>query len=227
MKTQFEYLLYGVGYVIKTKLLRQQIPFIGGLVINETCNLHCLHCQVANRDIPDLSYHDVRQGLQILYSMGIRSVFIEGGEPFLWKDGDYRLGDVVRLARAIGFKVVSIYTNGTLPINVTADTVFVSLDGLQATNDHLRGHIYERVIHNIQQSSCPNICINYTINRHNQQEIEAFCAEMQTISEINGIFFYFHTPYYGKDDLFLTLDERRGIIKLYWFSVKWNFATCH
>ncbi len=261
MNAQLAYLLYGAGYLFRTTLLRQSIPFIGGLVINETCNLQCVQCKVANRNLPDLSYHDVRHGLQIFYRMGIRSVFIEGGEPFLWKDGNYTLEDVVQAARDIGFAVVSVYTNGTLPIRISADTVFVSLDGRRETNDRLRGKVYDRVLSNIHASECSNICINFTINAHNQHEIEAFCREiravqfsgktvslrgvfdeaipgyrrdcfakprndtailrelnspgreMHTNPAIKGIFFYFHTPYYGRDELFLNLDERRKIIE--------------
>lgn len=213
MNSQLEYLLYGAGYFIKTKLFRLQIPFIGGLVLNESCNLNCIQCRVANRDLPDLSYLDAKRGLSAFYRMGIRSVFIEGGEPFLWRDGELILEDVIHAARNIGFKVVSIYTNGTLPIRTSADTVFVSLDGLKETNNRLRGNGYDRVIANIQQSPCPNICINYTINRLNRGEIEAFCREMLRISNIRGVFFCFHTPYYGTDELFLPLTERRTVIR--------------
>jgi len=84
------------------------IPFIGGMVINERCNLHCTHCKVANRDIPDLTYNEVKKGLEIFYKMGIRSVFFEGGEPFLWKDRNYKPDDLITLARELGFFVVSI-----------------------------------------------------------------------------------------------------------------------
>jgi len=35
---------------------------------------------------------------------------------------NYRLDDVVKLARKIGFHLVSIYTNGTFPINFSTDS---------------------------------------------------------------------------------------------------------
>jgi len=193
-------------------MLHREIPFIGGLVINEKCNLRCRQCDVANRNIPDLSYEDVRRGLQTFYDKGIRSVFIEGGEPFLWRDGNHRMEDIVKLARKIGFHLVSVYTNGTLPIEVSTDSVFVSLDGLRETDNTLRSNSFDRVIENIKASKHPNIIINFTINHANQAEIEEFCDEMKGIEQIRGIFFYFHTPYYGYDDLFLNLEEKRAII---------------
>ena len=202
--------------MFKTKILRQEIPFIGGLVINEKCNLHCKQCDVNNRAIPDLSYEDIKKGLQIFYDKGIRSVFIEGGEPSLWRDRNYRLDDVVKLAREIGFHLVSIYTNGTFPINFSTDSVFVSIDGLKDTTNDLRGNginIYDRVIKNIQESEHSNIIINYTINSRNESEIEAFCDEMSKIKQVRGIFFYFHTPYFGFDRHFLDMEQKRKIIK--------------
>ena len=206
MIKQISYLLYGINYLIQTKIFRKEIPFICGLVINESCNLKCKHCRVSNRKIPDLSYKDVENGLRIFYEKGIRSVFIEGGEPFLWKSDDKKLEDVINLARKIGFKAVSIYTNGTFPIKTSADTVFVSLDGLKETNDKLRGKIYDKVMSKIKQKKHPSIIINYTINQQNHPDIEQFCQEIAKINQIKGVFFYFHTPYYGKDKLFVNLD---------------------
>ncbi len=205
--------MYGINYLIQTKIFKKDIPFIGGLVINEKCNLNCKHCRVSNRKIPDLSYKDIERGLKIFYEKGIRSVFIEGGEPFLWKRDGKNLEDIIKLARKIGFRVVSIYTNGTFPIKTSADTVFVSIDGLKETNDKLRGKIYDKVMGNIKQSNHPSIIINYTINQKNHHDIEQFCQEIKGINHIKGVFFYFHTPYYGKDKLFLNLEEKKAIIK--------------
>jgi len=145
--------------------------------------------------------------------MGIRSVFVEGGEPFLWRCGKRGLEDVVLAARAIGLRLVTLYTNGTLPIETSADTVFVSLDGLKETNDSLRGPVYDRVMGNIDSSSHPNILINYTINTRNRCDIEPFCQAIGAHPNIKGVFFHFHTPYYGVDDLFLDLEQRRVTIE--------------
>jgi MoaA/NifB/PqqE/SkfB family radical SAM enzyme len=120
------YFLYAGGYLFKTKILRREIPFIGGLVINEKCNLRCRQCSVSNRvGIPDLTYEEVGRGLDDFYARVIRSVFIEGGEPFLWKEGNCTLDDVIQLARNKGFLLVSIYTNGTFPIEASVRIQFL------------------------------------------------------------------------------------------------------
>lgn len=213
MLNKIEYIFYGLGYLFKTKILRKELPFVGALVINEKCNLKCNHCQVSNRPLQDLTYEDARRGLKTFYDMGIRSIAIGGGEPFLWEDNRRKAEDVVKLAREMGFKLVVIYTNGTFPLKISTDAIFVSLDGTKETNDILRGTSYDKIIQNIHASSHPNLWINFTINKRNYQEIEQFCKEIQGITKIKGVLFYFHTPYYGIDDLFLSLDERKKIIE--------------
>ena len=205
MRKKIGYLAYCIFYWVRTRIFGEDIPFIGGMVINERCNLNCRQCRVGNKLGDDLSYKDVLNGLQEFYRLGIRSVFIEGGEPFLWKDNNYRIEDIVSQSRKIGLKTISIYTNGTFQIETTADVVFVSLDGLKKTNNYLRGNVFDRVIQNIKSSCHPNINVNFTINRINQKEIEPFCQYISNIKQVKGIFFYFHTPYYGIDDLFLDM----------------------
>lgn len=213
MYNKLSYLLWAAGYWVRTKIFGQKIPFIGGLVLNESCNLTCRQCRVANRrEIKDHSFEEAVAGLKTFYEMGIRSAFIEGGEPFVWKDADYRLEDVIKEARKMGFRTVSIYTNGTLPLETTADTVFVSIDGLKENNDYLRGQTYERIMKNISESLHPNIIINYTVNSRNFNDISPFCREIKKMAKIRGVFFYFHTPYYGEDDLFIPLEQKREII---------------
>jgi len=211
---RLNYLAWAGTYWTKTKLFRQKIPFIGGLVLNESCNLACRHCRVANRKIiEDHSFEEAVTGLKTFYGMGIRSVFIEGGEPFLWKDRSATLETVINTARKIGFRTVSVYTNGTLPLKTNADTIFVSIDGLRESNDKLRGPVYDRIMKNISESEHPNIIINYTINAQNSCDIEKFCITIDNIPKIKGVFFYFHTPYYGTDELFIPLQGKKEIIE--------------
>ena len=191
----------------------KELPFIGGIVINDSCNLNCSHCSVANRDIPDLTFKEVEIGLRRLYAMGMRYLYIEGGEPFLWRDNGKSLKDVIRLARKIGFSFIVLYTNGTFPIITDANTVFVSLDGLKDTHNKIRGNTYERIISNIIKSPHKKLLVNYTINKKNEKEIGQFCYEISKIKKIKGLFFYFYTPSQGIDDLYLELDERKNIIK--------------
>jgi MoaA/NifB/PqqE/SkfB family radical SAM enzyme len=160
----------------------------------------------------DLSYEEVREAVDSFYQQGGRCLYLQGGEPFVWRDGQYALDDVVDHAHGLGYFTVVIYTNGTLPIQTSADTVFVSVDGLQPTHDALRGKSFDRIMGNIRNSAHSSLYINFTINNYNKDEIGEFCAYADHIDKIRGIFFYFHTPYYGRDELYLEPGERRRIL---------------
>lgn len=213
MLNKIDFISCGLKYLFKKNILKQNNPFVGALVINEKCNLECAHCRVSNRPFQELTFESVKKGLKIFYDMGIRSLAIGGGEPFLWEDNGYDVEDVVRLARSIGFKLVIIYTNGTFPLKISTDAIFVSIDGVKETNDRLRGQSYDKIIDNIRNSKHPNIWVNFTINKKNYYELEKFCNDIQNVRNAKGVFFYFHTPYYGIDDLFLAVEERKQLIK--------------
>ncbi len=204
---------YGINYVLKSLFFRKELPFIGGIVINDNCNLHCQHCFVSNRNIPDLSFNEIKEGLLCLYKMGIRNLYIEGGEPFLWKDNSKNINNIIQLARDMGFIYITLYTNGTFPIVTKADCVFISIDGPKNVHDLNRGKTFDKIISNINTSCHKRIIANYTITKKNEKEIETFCNEVSKIKKIKGIFFYFYTPYKGEDSLFLNKIEKQIIIK--------------
>jgi MoaA/NifB/PqqE/SkfB family radical SAM enzyme len=159
-----------------------------------------------------MKFDEAIRVIDAFYTEGGRCLYLEGGEPFLWRDHSYTLDDIVSYARQKGFYTVIIYTNGTHALDTDADTVFVSVDGILGTHDRLRGKCFERIMANIQQSRHPSIYVNYTINSENRSDIADFCAYAHRIAQIKGTFFYFHTPYYGYDDLYLDLSARQDIL---------------
>jgi len=203
---------YGLTYLAGHHLLRKDKPLIRGLVLTNRCNLHCRHCRVSERDLMDLSFAEVTAAVDDFYREGGRCLYLEGGEPFLWRDGPHRLDDIVEYAHGVGYLTVVVYTNGTLPLRTSADTVFVSVDGLRATHDALRGTSFERIMGNICESPHPSLFINSTINARNKDEIRAFCDLVEGVRNIRGVFFYLHTPYYGHDALELDAVERQRVL---------------
>lgn len=206
-------LIYGLKYVANYWMRRDSAPLICGLVLHNRCNLRCRHCTVVERDTPPMTYNESVEVMDAYYAQGGRCLYLEGGEPFIWKDDPYTMEDVVRYARKKGYLAVIIYTNGTRPLQSEADTLFVSLDGTQEIHDSLRGESFERIATHIQESSHPSIYINYTINSVNQADVAAFCAWADPIPQIKGTFFYFHTPYYGYDELFLDQEQKTQTIR--------------
>ena len=213
MVSYLRYFNFGFGYFYKTMILRKQVPLMGGLVLTERCNLSCTHCHLSNRpEIKDLTKDEAIAALSLLRSRGSEFLAITGGEPMWWNDSNWTLDNLVMEAKEIGFKLISVYTNGTLPLSSKADVLFVSLDGLTKTNDALRTNSHEAVLKNLSETDHPYIVINATINSKNYHEIESICLMVSKIRSVKAIFFYFHTPYYGIDELFINENVRNRII---------------
>lgn len=205
------YLVYGISYLFNYWVKGQYTPLTCGLVLHNKCNLRCLHCDVINRETSAMTYKECINVIDDFYDRGGRCVYFEGGEPMLWKDNNYQLEDLVSYAKEKGYFSTIIYTNGTQKLKSEASTIFVSIDGITHTHEHIRGECYNQIIANIKSSSHPSIFINYTINTINYQDIKPFLDYSKQIQNIRGVFFYFHTPYYGYDDLFID-KERKGRI---------------
>jgi len=205
--------LYGLKYVLDRRLFGKARPLIRGLVLTNRCNLRCQHCRVRERPDHDLDFAEAAAAIDAFYDEGGRCLYLEGGEPFIWRDGEHDPDDIVDHAHRRGFLAVIIYTNGTRPLRTEADTVFVSVDGLQATHDALRGKSFDRIMANIEASAHPALYINYTINDRNKDDIAPFCAHVDAMPRVRGTFFYFHTPYYGRDSLYIDLEGRRRILE--------------
>jgi len=159
-----------------------------------------------------MDFAEAQAAIEAFYREGGRCLYLEGGEPFLWHDGEHSLDDVVDYAHQLGFLTIVVYTNGTLPIRTSADTVFVSVDGLRDTHDALRGKSFDRIMGNIRDSAHASLFVNYTINNRNKDDIPQFCRHVHGIRHIRGTFFYFHTPYYGYDELYIEPTEKRRVL---------------
>jgi len=207
-----ETVIYGIKYIVGNKILKKHTPLIAGLVITNKCNLRCLHCRVTERETDDMQFEEIISILDAFYKEGGRTLYIEGGEPFIWHDNNHDIEDIVEYAHKKRFLSVIIYTNGTFLLETSADTVFISIDGLKKTHDLIRGETFDRIMGNINESKHPSLFINFTINNYNKDEIEEFCKYIDMIDKIKGIFFYFHTPYYGYDDLYIGATERNEIL---------------
>lgn len=208
---------WGSSYLLRAGLRRPRPPLVGGLALTDTCNLRCRHCSVGRNGHPEMSFAQVRDAMSQLRAMDIPVLYIEGGEPFLWQDGGRGLEDVVALSRRLGFLSTMVYTNGTFPLDTSADSIFVSIDGRREAHDALRGRTYDRILSNILASRHPRILINYTIHRHNEADIEEFTYQIAKIENVQGTFFYFYTPDGTQPDtdreLYLELPERQRIVR--------------
>jgi sulfatase maturation enzyme AslB (radical SAM superfamily) len=160
------------------------------------------------------SYDHIREELEYSYRLGARFVDFEGGEPTIWRDGEYDLNSLIRLSKEIGFYSATITTNALLPFKGSkADSIWVSLDGLGDYHDDIRGKgSYERLVENIAGSGHPALSVNMVINSRNYQSVTETIEFAAANPHIQSISLNFHTPYSTTADLFLDWDTRSEVI---------------
>jgi MoaA/NifB/PqqE/SkfB family radical SAM enzyme len=198
------------AYYLQCALFHNKKPILAGFKITGRCNLHCLHCPFWKRPTaPPLTFNQVKALLLELSRRGVRILIIEGGEPFLWKDGERSIHDVVNEARKL-FLSVGITTNGTFPLQVDANTIWVSIDGLRDTHNRIRDNSFDAVMDHVANSRHPNMFANITINSINAAEIPDLVTFLK--GKIKGITIQFHYPYDNDNALTLSLEERRNVL---------------
>ena len=167
--------------------------------LTERCNLRCRHCYQSGR-VSELGYEEIRRAIDNVsnairgwvteYDMQMSpSLHFTGGEPLLRQD----IFEILDYARNCGFSS-SLMSNGTLIDGDMAERikeaqvsdVQVSLDGLEATHNSLRGEgSYQRTLKGIRNLVARGleININLTVSRLNMGET----GELVRLAEELGV----------------------------------------
>lgn len=206
---KFSSFAYFARFGLKTILLRQEKPILGTVILTDQCNLHCKHCSVNNITAVIHPYAQVKGEMAQLYSMGVRILFFCGGETFLWHDGDKSLRDLVAEAKAMGFLIVNVVTNGTFPLELPeADLILLSLDGDRERHNAIRGDTYDLILENVRRAPVDNICFYMAINQINKEAIPHVCRLARDTPKVRAVSFNFHTPYPDTRELALSQEEK-------------------
>jgi radical SAM family uncharacterized protein len=151
-------------------------PILAGHKLLYRCNLECKMCPFWRR--PDeelLGLSDEIRVMKALDRAGVSFLGFEGGEPLLRKD----IAPILREAHDRFH--TSLVTNGWLlknrwrDIRPHLDYLFVSLDGIGATHDLLRGipGSFARAVEGIR-AAAPDVpmAISSTVTKHNVDEVD-------------------------------------------------------
>lgn len=201
--------LYFLKHNLESRILKRRRPLLAGFKITHRCNLKCRVCPFWKLPDPHIAYQKAIEVLDQFHDAGVKLLIFEGGEPFLWRDGQHRFESLVQAARKRFFRT-GVTTNGTLPIETSADVVWVSIDGLRETHNFNRGDTFDRIISNIDASTHPNIFANITINRINYQDVPELVKFLEP--RVKGITIQFYYPYSGTEDLWLPMDKRAEVL---------------
>ena len=161
-------------------------PSLRYLLVHLTsrCNLSCAHCYCGEAGSEDLSAFRFRRMLEEFEAGGGLRLILSGGEPllhpFFWQLNDMLPSYDVR---------VVLCTNGTLldrraAMRLNAHEVQVSLDGLEASNDAVRGPgSFRRALAGLRVAREVGLQVSVAstvnaFNLHDFRELAALVAEL-------------------------------------------------
>ena len=205
-----------LDFYLRRKILSQRIPMLASFKLTYHCNLSCSACPFHGRAAENnshITWGGAVNALDALKKLGTRIVVFEGGEPFLWHDGTHDLHDLVNYAKK-RFLRVAVTTNGTFPLDVPADVVWVSIDGLNGTHDRLRSGSFERVWSNLKSADHHRVLVHFTMNRLNWCELDLLVEQLKLIPAVKGLSVQLFYPYnQGESPLSLSPDERKSALE--------------
>lgn len=189
------------------------------LLVNRGCNLRCSFCDLweGKEDIP------VDKAIRLLdeaRAIGTRTVVLTGGEPLLHPG----LFEIARAAKDRGMGV-NVTTNGTLVerhhdalVAAGVDSLSLSIDGLPATHDALRGQVGAhgrtwRALLRVRNEGKLGVNVYFVVTRTNVRELVPVWEEVKRVGA--GFDFW---PVNDAPDLYLTSDEDRAA---------WKHAVAH
>ncbi|MCQ2184079.1 MAG: radical SAM protein [Bacteroidales bacterium] len=208
---------YCAWWWFRATFFSRRKPLQSVIFISDRCNLSCKHCSIYNHETPrDKSLDQIKEELEYCYSLGSRFVDFEGGEPYLWRDGQADVNDLCRLARHIGFYSCTITTNAQKPFDGTvADSIWVSMDGVGEAHERVRGKgTFARLEENVAKCGCKALCANMAVNVLNADSVAAAIEYVKASPYFKLISLNFHTPFPGTEALALPLEKRREIIDM-------------
>jgi Fe-coproporphyrin III synthase len=204
-------------YGFKTFILRQELPYLFGMVITDKCNLNCFYCESKNSGRYHFSFEQAKNTIREAYGRGHRSLYFTGGEPMIWEDSGHNLEELVRLARDIGFLEVFIFTNGTRPLSIANSNYIVTIDGPKDIHDKIRSNSYDVVLQNVRNALTKNVFASITFSKANVQHLRRFVEEVNDTKLFKGISFNLltHWPEIVQEHG-VSLDDRKKLLDDIW-----------
>lgn len=174
--------------------------------LTRTCNLRCRHCYTTSADVPfpgELSHEQALGVLDDLADFGIPALILSGGEPL----SRFDFFPLAERARALGFRHLSLSTNGTKVAenidrlaDLNFDYVGISVDGIGQMNDWFRGvdGAFDAALAGVRacKSKGVKVGLRFTITEDNADMLPA----MIDLCDSEGVdkFYLSHLVYAGR-----------------------------
>lgn len=177
--------------VITTRLSGEICPLLVTFSLNAKCNFRCKYCygDYENRRYKEITTEEVLNLINELANMGTRFLQLSGGEPLMFPG----IEKVVDLANKRGI-CLGMSTNGSLiphklDVVKKIQTIAVSLDGDENTNDANRGiGTYKKAIEGIETAMSLGVRVHTytTVTRYNANSLDwlmEFCKRKGIYAE--------------------------------------------
>lgn len=177
-----------MGSQISERLLPRGIrPLSAHIKLTENCQAKCISCDYWKTRWQDAI--DTARAVDLINQIaeaGIRSLRLTGGEPLLRKD----LFEVLTKANSSSFKNIILQTNGLLLKKLHREvndspisTVAVSVDGLEQTNDLIRGikGYFGLALDGIRLLRGKKVALSVTLNKISAMELSRLREVAQSV----------------------------------------------
>ncbi|HII84137.1 MAG TPA: GTP 3',8-cyclase MoaA [Methanobacterium subterraneum] len=203
--------------------------------ITNRCNVNCFYCH-HDGILPqkyEMTPEEIHRIAQVARGIGVRKIRLSGGEPLIRDD----IVEIVSKISSVGFKDVSITTNGTYLDKYADDLLEAGLNRVNVSLDTLNPEIYQfitkkdylekakqGIIRATESGLYPvklNMVVMKGINHNEIWDMFNFCKETGTILQLiellktdncpdNGFIDDYH---YKMDDLEMELADRADKVK--------------
>lgn len=163
-------------------------PFVCVVKVTTECNLNCSHCPWKKKGLQQMSTEQIKKRIYKGYMLGCDGVILEGGEPTLRND----LSEILDYINSLNLLKVVI-TNGQNGVKgITADSIWISVEGDEQIHDSIRGKgTYKKIKQTIRDSNKTNINLLMTISKKNRSSVKDLPREFPD----QGIMYNFLYPY--------------------------------
>jgi MoaA/NifB/PqqE/SkfB family radical SAM enzyme len=211
-----------LGSKVSTKLLPSTArPLAAHVKLTENCQAKCISCDYWKSRWEDaISTTRAVELINEIGEIGIRSLRFTGGEPLLRTD----FFQIMEKADTSPFKRIILQTNGLLikklhkEINASPITnVCVSIDGLQETNDVIRGirGYFNLGMEGMKLLRDKQIAISVTLNRMSVEELEKLAEVAHGVGASVEVNVLSRSLFFLKDaDIASMWPERSGVVEI-------------
>lgn len=168
------------------------------ITLTNRCNVNCIYCHHdgMRSSKNEMTADEVYKICQIAKRIGVRKIRLSGGEPLIRKD----IVEIVEKIDSIGFKDISITTNGILLEKYAQDLKNAGLDRVNVSLDTLNPQTYEfitkkdyleaakkGILKSVEVGLYPvkiNMVIMKDINEHEIKDMFMFCRDNDMVLQL-------------------------------------------